>query len=408
MALVLLSQSIRSLCRYCVILAALIGYGTAFAQPSVDQIRKDIGASDALTFRCTSSGTRQWNKDLGNWEYLRGVEVVRKSSIPGVNLLVVGDAVYQQQSASHYSYWKFRVLSNSYEGMPNPSEQDVLGVVSQHWDEFYGFLFSQTLHIVTAPHLETNPEWNWDTPKTLDCTLGSVLEMIWQGNHIAQVEQKFRVRLFRDDRNSPWTRFIVTSRDDQKVISQKEVSFDRIRELQKQSLEFTLNEQLAASAAAALPAVDVPDFQSVRELAIFVHHIMRNSDEKQFRAALLKLLSPRFFVEHSTTQLNAYGEQQLKEWSNAVYGGSILYRDEYCEQFAEHPLNSQKVQYIPACLKNLASMVSVDRFTVGYKEGVAQTALRITDMNVALRTDDDAKSFLQSFSSHKSLCPNDD
>ncbi len=380
----------------------------AMAQPSEQQIRKDIGAADAIRVRFTkASGTRQWNKDLGNWEYVRGVEVVRRSNIPGVNLLVVGDAVYQQQSASTYTYWKFRVLENKYEGLKEPSSEEVMKLISTNWAQFYGYLYGETLKIIEAPHVATDAKWSWDSPTIVDLDVVATLEMVWRGPNVAQVEQHFRVRLFRDDKDSPWARFIVTSRDDQKVLSQKEYSFDRINEMKKRSIEFTMEEQLAKAAAEKLPQVEVKEFSSAMELAQFVHDVMRNGNAERFRAVMMKLLSNRFFESGSTTRLNAFGEQSMREWTQKVFDGRISYRDEYCQQFDNHSLNTDKVIYIQSCIQRVLSTISVDRFNVGYVEGVAKTALRITQIDITVRTDDDAKAFLDSFSDRKKLCPKD-
>ncbi len=394
----------RLVCILCFLFASI----HLVAQPSEQQIKKDVGTNGVIKFSFSkTSGTRQWNKELGNWEYVRGVEITRASGYPGVNLIVIGDAVYQQQTASSYTYWKFRVLENHYEGLPEPSQTEIMKLISTDWASFYGYLFGQTLKIIEAPHLASDPQWHWDSPKNLDVRIASKLEMIWQGINVAVVDQYFTVRLFRDDMKGPWQRFMVTSRDEQTVISQQQVGYDRIRELQKNSLEKTFDEQQAQAMAKSLPSVDVPDFQSATELVAFVHNIMINGDEKQLRAVMLKLFSPRFFESGSTVQLTAYGEQSLRNVIDRVYNGSIRYRDEYCQKIAQHPLNSAKVIYIPSCIQNTTSSISVDKFNVGYVEGKAKQALRIFDIEVSVRTDDEAKAIIGSFSSRKTMCPND-
>ncbi len=378
------------------------------AQPSEEQIKKDVGSKDVIQFRFSkSSGTKQWNKDLGNWEYVRGVEIVRPSGIAGVNLLVVGDAVYQWQTGNKYTYWKFRVLDNKYDGLPEPSADEVMKLVSSNWELFYGYLYGQTINIIEEPHLANPPQWSWDSPKNLDLSIKATLEMVWQGSNIAQVEQVFRVRMFRDDVKGPWLRFMVTSRDDQKVLSQKAYSYDQIRDMQKRSLQFTMAERQAAAAAKNLPTVDVKEFSSAADLARFVHDVLRNGNADRLRAVMLKLLSPRFFENGSKTVLTPFAEQSLREWTQKAYQSSVSYHDAYCQNYEAQNLNTEKVVYIPSCLQRMATSIGVDRFNMGYVEGVATTALRITNMDIGLRSDDDAKAFLSSFSDRKKLCPKD-
>ncbi|MCA1481358.1 hypothetical protein, partial [Bradyrhizobium sp. NBAIM08] len=94
----------------------------AIAQPSEAEIKKQITNTGTKSIKFTkTTGTRQWNRDLGNWEYVRGVEVIRNSDYPGIDLVVAGDVVYQYTGEGGYSYWKFRTLSNQYLGIPNPT-----------------------------------------------------------------------------------------------------------------------------------------------------------------------------------------------------------------------------------------------------------------------------------------------
>jgi hypothetical protein len=114
--------------------------GYAIAQPNDAQIKKDVGGNEAhvKTFNFTkTTGTRQWNGSLGNWEYVRGVLVVRKSDYPEYDLEVRGDAVYQDMGGGKYSYKKFRVISNQYLGIPDPTIIEVTNALSKDWKMFY-------------------------------------------------------------------------------------------------------------------------------------------------------------------------------------------------------------------------------------------------------------------------------
>ena len=98
--------------RTLLILSFLLPFFAA-AQPSEAEIRKQISNAGTKNIKFTkSTGTRQWNSDAGNWEWVRGVEVIRTSDYPGIDLVVTGDVVYQYTGAGKYTYWKFRTLSN--------------------------------------------------------------------------------------------------------------------------------------------------------------------------------------------------------------------------------------------------------------------------------------------------------
>ena len=120
------------------ILAALLAAPTAvYAQPSDAQVRKDIMNPGVKRLELTNKpGTKQWNSDTKTWEFVRGVRVIREyPDIEGVDLVVVGDAVYQLYG-SNYKYWKFRVASNEYLGIPNPTEDEILALLNQDLSKF--------------------------------------------------------------------------------------------------------------------------------------------------------------------------------------------------------------------------------------------------------------------------------
>ena len=77
------------------------------AQPSDAQVRQDIMNPGVKRLELTKKpGTKQWNSDTGAWEFVRGVHIIRDyPEIEGVDLVVVGDAVYQLYGTNH-KYWK--------------------------------------------------------------------------------------------------------------------------------------------------------------------------------------------------------------------------------------------------------------------------------------------------------------
>ena len=110
----------------------------AYAQPTDAQIKKDLMNPGVLSITLTKpTGTKSWNTSTKVFEYARGAHVTRSTEMPGVKLLVIGDAVYQSYSGV-YKYWKFRVVENRYDGIPNPTEVEVTSVLSYRGPGFFG------------------------------------------------------------------------------------------------------------------------------------------------------------------------------------------------------------------------------------------------------------------------------
>jgi len=128
-----------------IILFSFIVNAAAMAQPSDAKVKSDAvgNGGGVISFKFTkSTGTRQWNSSAGNWEYVRGVQIKRKSDFHGINMIVDEDVVYQYVGNGGYSFWKVRVLSNSYEGIPNPTAKEVNDFIKKDWEKFYAYYYS--------------------------------------------------------------------------------------------------------------------------------------------------------------------------------------------------------------------------------------------------------------------------
>lgn len=396
--------------RFLTALVLLLMFATVIcsAQPSDEQIRKDLTNSGTkkITFTKTT-GTRQWNKDIGNWEWVRGVKIVRSSQFAGIDLEVEGDAVYQYTGPNKYSYWKFRTLSNNYVGLPNPTPEEIRTLISTNWQKFFGYNYNNITTITKQPELDANPEWNWDDPSKVNFTMTVSYEFITSNTEVSKAEHKRVVRFFRNDVKSPWRDFLIYSETDPTITETKNVGEATVRQLRKKTLAFTEREQLAQQAASSLPQVDVPEFSSVMELTKFVHNTLRNGTAEQFRAVMIKLLAPQFFEQGSKTQLTAFAEQTLNDVIKVAYKGAVTYKQEYCKTLNPTSLTEGNTVYFSSCIKNTVSEIAAGEYNVGYKEGVPQKALRIFRIEIRVRDDQDAMDFLNSFSNPSKLCPND-
>jgi hypothetical protein len=179
-----------------------------FAQPTDARIRADLMSPGVLEIRFTRNpGTLQRNSDTKVFEFVRGVEVLRKTEMPGVKLLVVGDAVYQQYP-SGFRYWKFRVLENRYDGIPNPSDAEIAQILRKDPAKMYGGAANVVLAPAEPPRLASQPEWTWHTPNSV-----SFLVTVHEKKRVSYTEieiadQDYEVRLYRDAIGRPWTNFI--------------------------------------------------------------------------------------------------------------------------------------------------------------------------------------------------------
>jgi hypothetical protein len=214
--------------------------------------------------------------------------------------------------------------------------------------------------------------------------------------------------LFRDNFKDPLQRFMSTSGANQtKVLSTQQLTEAKTRELEKQTLAYTLAEETARKEIESLPELKVPDFRTGKEMADFFHDILRNGNPELLKVAMLKTLAPHLMVDGSKTQFSWQGKEMFEKASKEAFGSDMKYKDQYCRNYTTTSLTSKSYIYIKAAIDKSITLISSVQANDGYKDGVAQTKLKLLNLDVTVRQDQDAINFINSFSDRKKLCPND-
>lgn len=389
------------------------------AQPSDAKVKSDAvgNAGGIISFKFTkSTGTRQWNSSAGNWEYVRGVEVKRKSEYPGINLIVKEDVVYQYVGAGGYSFWKVRVLSNEYEGIPNPTAKEINDFISKDWAKFYGYYYTVITKLWHQPMLSDNPQWTWHSPNSVEFRMKMKFDYIIRATGIETLECFWNVRLYRDDPKAPWKNMLALRSEeagDLKVVGMKNYTVQQMEDFEKQTLEFTMAEQTAQQQVADLSKIiTVPDFANAEEMLRFLHDILRNGNPEKLRAVMLQVLAPGFFVAGSKVQLSPVEEQNFANVITAVYNNKVKYKQLYCQSpvyTVEKWGNSttRKDITIKSVVDKCNTLFTIDRVNMGYVEGVPVTRLAILSYGIYVRQDQDVINYINSFSDWRKICPND-
>ena len=390
------------------ILAVLLAVPASVqAQPSDAQVRQDVMNPGVKRLELTSKpGTKQWNSDTGAWEFVRGVRVIREyPDIEGVDLVVVGDAVYQLYG-SNYKYWKFRVASNEYLGIDNPTEDEILALLNQDRGKFFGYWYHRIVGDVREIRLADEPRWFWHTPTSVSFQMTTAYDAKTSDLDVASVEQDYEVRLYRDDYQGPWLNFISTNRE-QRVLSTQRYSADEVRAMP--TLASVNNEQQAQAALASLPQVEVPAFERGIDLIIHTHRLLRTATPEKFEAYLMQVLAPHYFIEGSTVQLNQRGADAINQNIERAFKKRGTYQQQYCQEpGVDRGRSSEQRIYILGAINDVNTMIAVDLYGGKYVEGVKTgQQWKISDLYVGTRQDQDALDFIASFSDRSKLCPND-
>lgn len=382
----------------------------SLAQPTDAVIRKDLTTALTIDIKFTkTTGTRQWNSSAGNWEYVRGVHIRLKSKeYPSLVVKVVGDAVYQYMGGTKYAYQKFRTGYNEWEGIPNPTTSEVQQLIATNWASFYGYYFDKIVKLNSGPVLIADKNFTWNSPNLVVFYMKINADMLGPNYAVETVEQEFELRFFRDNIKDPFQRFMSSSGSSQtKVLSSKQLTEVKYRELAMNTLAKTLAEEMAGKELAGLPQLTVPDFKTGKEMADFFHEILRNGNPELLKVAMLKTLAPHLMVDGSQTQFSWQGKEMYDKAVKEAFGGEQKYKDQYCRNYTTTSLTSKTYIYIKGAMDKCITLIGCVPVEDGYKEGVPQMKLKLATLDITVRQDRDAISFIQSFSNPKKLCPND-
>lgn len=378
----------------------------SFAQPRDAEIKKQLTNPNTISIGFTkSTGTRQWNSSVGNWEYVRGVIMKQKSfEYPKYKVNIGGDAVYQDMGGGKYSYKKFRLLYQSFEGIPKPDFATVKSVVSKNWNIFYGANFKNIIKLIKEPALGPDNEWVWHTPQSVNIPLVYEAEIIAGNNSVETCAVKCIVRMYRNTDDGEWDRYIQYESSNT-VIAKTEVSPEEMATLQTQTLYYTIHEDASKATNAALPAVTVPLFSSAAEMATFLHLELLNGDSNRVKSVLLQVLNKQqFFVPGSSVQLNDIGKLFVKNVLTNAYKGKYKYSDQYCPQPELGSLTSANHIYFKGVIPKVTTQISAVLITDGYINGQPIKKWKLTRLDITVRQDNDAVQQLQSITNPKVNC----
>ena len=203
-----------------VVLVLLVTTATAAAGPPSDaKVRKDMTEPGQIALRLPGSpGGVHLNTDTLTYEYARRVEITQKTEYPGVKVIITGDAVYQRVGRDQYRYWKFRVIENRYDGIPNPTAPDIDAVLDTDRSAAFGGGMANVIVKVVEPLRLAEPAgWNWHEPTSVSFAMTGKVDLVKSNTEIETVAITVDVRLYRDDLKAPWKSFLSSPQNRESI-----------------------------------------------------------------------------------------------------------------------------------------------------------------------------------------------
>lgn len=386
--------------------ALAAGTTTVRAQPTDRQIKKDLTSKVTIKIKLVGTGTVQANTDTLNYEYVRGAEIVEKTDYKGINVIVTGDAVYQRVGHGKYTYWKFRVIDNRYEGIPNPKADEITAVLATKPGAQFGEGFASSIvKVIDPPALAADPGWFWHDPMSVSFAMVAKVDTIKNYTEIETQLVTLDVRLYRDAIDSPWKSFLVSPSKRETLATTKHTA-DEVSKMMR--LPQQVAEVAAKDAVAKLPAVTIPDFASAEELARFVHRALREGPRDHAEAVLRAVLAPSHFESGSTVLLASSGKQLVDNALASAFGANATYAEQYCAEPEMDARGSKTHLAIGGVKADLVTSFGAIRAGGKLVDGV-ETGSRwmLDELVVRVRDDDKTREWIASFADRGKLCPKD-
>lgn len=199
-----------------VIVSTIVGN----AQPSEAQIKKDMSGERTISITFGKPGSRTWDTSSQKWIWTRDYTQKLKTEDPSVTQIVTGYAAYNANGAA-YTFWRTFPNSSRFEGIPNPTNQEIQALIDKFTvQEIFGsFNYGNIVGKIESFGPPADPKFDWHTMNSVSFDLVGVYTQKTNGiGGTERGQRTFRIRLYRDDRKSPWKKFLTTSSKDWKVL----------------------------------------------------------------------------------------------------------------------------------------------------------------------------------------------
>ncbi len=362
------------------------------AKPTDEQVIKDIKSPKMQDIELSKSGGTFSTYNLQHW-WTRGVTYKIDAGIkefPNAKILIGAEARYRIVG-ENYDFDKLKTAWSEYQGIPTPSDAEILKLLNGDIVKFVqSYYWNQMVSDLDGPHLSKDPkvrQVQWHTANSFSIHVQAKFSVIASYTEVQDLAVDYKVRLYREDVNKPWNRFI-SSKDKQEIIAKHTYSKEEINAMGTQASKAA--EKQASAQLSGLPSVKIPHFASDKEAFAYIYNSLRTADKKHVEAMFRAMAFPGFYVEGSKTRLNARGEEALQKLIQQVFDKKISFRNSYCPQILVKSYQSNMINVVDALRKNtsrFALTLSGGHYERGKKVG---QDYKITAIEVwTLRSDDD-------------------
>lgn len=316
-----------------------------YSQPSDAVVKKramDAGAIETLFTadhgNIHTSLTEKW--------YIRTMESKWKTDEPGVYRWERNEYRYNYVGGS-WSYARIYSVANWFEGIPNPTEEEIVETIYKDLPKFLGHFYNKGVGDLPQIKLSDEPRWNWHTFNSVSFNVEYDITYILNNFEIRKEHVVSEVRFYRNTGNNahdPNIRKIVDGEWLPGGLASKIDNLSTVIETTKLSREemkglktfAQLNqEREAEEALAKLGTLDVPEFSTPRELIAYTIDMMHTAEPNELELYFRKVFTSGHYYDGGII-LTKRGESNLNR--------QLSRQERFQEMFCTYPKVKDKDQ----------------------------------------------------------------
>ncbi|MBN4077526.1 hypothetical protein JYT25_00070 [bacterium AH-315-C20] len=310
------------------LIGLLFTFNPSYTQPSDSDIKARVLRDGAKTVEFYGTG-KVYNKITETY-YMRSFEATWDTDYPGVTQRVSIEYKYNK-SGSGWSFTKEFVVKSLYDGIPNPTNEELMAMINGDMKEFLSGSYTDVVGEIESIKLADKPRWMWHTVSSVSVNFEAVYRKKMSSTEVSKVKQIHTIRLYSDGYKQPWKNFMGSKSGSPEILTTETYTYDELENM-KTFYELQLDKE-ASALMAGLPKITIPAFKNTKEAIVYTYKMLREATYDEFKSYMYEMLSVRHFHREGSKILSGQGEKVFEDMKE-IFVPRTAFKDQSCE----HPL----------------------------------------------------------------------
>lgn len=321
---------------YAILVVSLLS-PIVLSQPSETTIKADLKKEfpNATSIVLSSGGSvkKEFENNVYKTIYRRDATITSPISdprYPNVKVISYGGVRYDLANGK-YVFTRYLVGDSELIGMPDPDENEILGLVENNLQEIFRLgIRNEIIGMPKKFEIAKDNKFVWKTLNRVEFTAVTSYERLINNIGDAQlVEQPYTIRLYREE-NSSWDKLNASAIDSKRTIISTKKYTQAERENLK-SMEMIYSTAEAEKKWASMKPISFPEMKDIHDVKDFVHAYFHNGKTTEIESLLYQMMASFYFVKPDFKVLTADGKALIDKVLTATSTGEFLYKNQFCE-----------------------------------------------------------------------------